>query len=501
LAVATALLCLGVLTAAGAAVYLGARHSLSANLDGALLTIAQTEVASALDGPEGTVHVHEEGPSPLHLPIGSGYEKFAQIEDEEDDVMAATTNLRVGPELSTDPDAKTRARMGEVTFATVRRDGQRYRAVYYPLRDRTGRPLLAIVALPMRPMQDALRLLLGVLALVLTLGSALAAWGASAVARRLTGPLEEIAVAARTVGETNLHARIPDVAADVELRDVAAVLNAMLARLETAFEARQQLIAAQRRFIADASHELRSPLSNLRGTVEVALRRPRSPDDYHETLATAQAEIVRMCRLVEDLLMLSRADAGQFALDEAPCDLARIAQEAVAAHRASAGQAGVRLSAETAARVAVRGDADRLRQVADNLLDNAIRYAPPGSAVSVTARLEGAEARLSVEDRGPGLAAEEQSHVFDRFYRADRSRSRRSGGLGLGLAIAKTIADAHHGHLTVRSAPGQGATFTLTLPALLSLGNDRPDTATPPATRTPERLSARAPDSYGTGAP
>jgi len=251
----------------------------------------------------------------------------------------------------------------------------------------------------------------------------------------------------------------------VELHDVATVLNEMLERLEASFRSQQQVIAAQRRFVADASHELRSPLNNLRGTVEVTLRRPRAPEDYRQALETSRVEIERICRLVEDLLTLSRVDAGQFVIEPAPCDLVRMALDAAAALAARADAAGVRLCVEADAPVVVCGDRDRLRQVLDNLLDNALRHAPAGSAVVITAQRDGAQARLTVRDQGPGLSLEDQPRIFERFYRADRSRSRQSGGLGLGLAIARAIAEAHQGDLSVESHPGQGATFSLRLPA------------------------------------
>jgi signal transduction histidine kinase len=205
----------------------------------------------------------------------------------------------------------------------------------------------------------------------------------------------------------------------------------------------------------------------MRGTVEVALRRPRSVEAYRETLEITEAEIRRMCRLVEELLALSRADAGQFTIERAPCDLAQIAHQAVAAHAAAAGTAGVQLTLDAPVPLMVCGDRDRLRQVIENLLDNALRYALPGSPVTVTAERDGTDARLSVQDHGPGLSLEDQQRVFDRFYRADRSRSRQSGGLGLGLAIARAIVEAHQGDIQVQSEPGQGTTFAFVLPVIL----------------------------------
>ena len=281
----------------------------------------------------------------------------------------------------------------------------------------------------------------------------------------LTLPLREIAQAAHAVEESRLSTRIPAFSPDAEISDVTAVLNEMLARLEAAFAAQRALTESQSRFVADASHELRTPLSNLRGTVEVALRRPRTVQEYRETLGVSLTEVERLSRIVADLLTLSRADAGQFRLTRSACDLSRLAAEAVAACAARAEEAGVTLHLDADAALPVLGDADRLREVADNLLDNALRHAPAGSQVVVTTCQEGASACLTVQDAGKGLAEEEHARIFDRFYRADPSRARQSGGMGLGLAIAKAIAEAHSGRITVQSKQGAGAAFTLRVPA------------------------------------
>ncbi|MFN8644159.1 MAG: HAMP domain-containing sensor histidine kinase [Candidatus Binatia bacterium] len=447
-----------VLAVAGAAIYLGTRYVLRASLDETLLAIARTEVASAVDRPDGQVHVHDERWVPIVLPSGSGYEKYALIKDASRQVLAQTTNVTAGPPLRSEYRRETQALRGKASFGVVHRGDEALRAVYYPLRDTSGGRLAAIVAVPMRPLFEALDLLVGVLAAALLVGGAGAAWGASRLAARLTRPLEAIAAAAEGIGDDTPEGRIPDPSPDTELRALTRVLNATLARLQAALD-------VQRRLVADASHELRTPLTNLRGTVEVALRRPRDAADYRQTLAECHAEIERLCRLVEDLLALSRADAGQLPIHWAPCDLAALAGAAARAHAARAEQAGVTLALDApAAGLPVRGDADRLRGVLDNLLDNALRHAPRGTAVRVTLRRDDGRAVVSVCDRGPGLTPDQQAHVFDRFYRADAARDRHSGGAGLGLAIARVVSEAHGGELTVRSEPGAGATFALRLP-------------------------------------
>jgi len=457
LSVSTVLLCLGVLVLAGVGVYWQAQQAMRANLDASLLSVARFTV-SALKMPDTNVPVGDKTPEVLLLPSQTGYEKFAQIEDSTDRIIARTDNLRPNAPLPAHPERETRARDGHIVYGDLSYRGVPLRAVYYPFRDAENQRILAVIAMSREPNRRALHALTEALGLSLILGAGFAGLGASRLARRLTAPLTAIAGAARSVGGASLGTRIPAVSPDAELREITEVLNEMLARLEAAF-------AAQTRFAADASHELRSPLSNLRGTVEVALRRPRSPGEYRETLTTALAEVERLSRLVGALMTLSRADSGQFALLLAPCDLGQIATQAVAAHAARAAEQSVTLTLDSTGPLPLLGDADRLRQALDNLLDNALRYAPAGSAVTVTATREGDFCTLTVRDSGPGLSEADQTRIFDRFYRADESRARQSGGLGLGLAITKAITVAHGGHVDVQSTPGAGAVFTLALPA------------------------------------
>lgn len=237
----------------------------------------------------------------------------------------------------------------------------------------------------------------------------------------------------------------------------------MLGRLETAFEMRRQMLHNQRRFTADASHELRTPLTNLQGHLEVALRRPRNVDEYRQSLSVALSETKRMARLVSDLLTLSRADAFLLKLKLRQCDLADIAAQSAQAFRHQAERTGADISLEGSNRLLIVADPERLRQVIDNLLDNALRYAPDGSKVILSLSEADGEARLSVTDNGPGLTTEEQSRIFERFYRTDSSRTSESGGTGLGLSIVKAIVEAHGGVIEVRSNPGIQTTFTVIL--------------------------------------
>ena len=447
-------LSIGVLALASAFIYAGIRWALVRNVDEALLALARTEIASAFDEPGGLVHVHDQAPAAIDLGSGLAFEKVTEIVDATGEIVDRTSNLATGPGLETSPSLVARALAGHAVFANERRGSLPYRAIYHPLEGSDGRRYAIVLAVSRRPLELTLDVIAGVLVVALAAAGGLAALAARGAAHRLTRPLDRIAAAARTVGETNLTVRIPDVSADRELRVLVTLLNDMLTRLEGAF-------ATQRRFVADASHELRSPLSNLRGTIEVALRHPRSAADYQETLGVALGEIERLARLVQGLLTLSRADAGRLTLARQPTDLADLAARAIAVHAARAAVHGVRLQLDADAPVPVDADADRLREVVDNLLDNALRVAPAGSMVRLGVRRDDGRCVLEVADAGPGLTDEEQRHVFEPFARGTAAGG---DGAGLGLAIARAIAEAHGGRLAVRSTQGAGAVFRLELP-------------------------------------
>jgi two-component system OmpR family sensor kinase len=450
-----AALSIAVLALASVLVYVGIRRALLRNLDEALLALARTEIASAFDEPGGLVHVHDQAPSAVELGHGLAYEKVAQVMDAKGDLVARTSNLVVGPALTLPRGLVVRALGGEAVFADVPRDDVPYRMLLHPFEDADGASYAMVVAVSRRPLDITLGAVGGVLATALAVAGALAAVTAARVSRRLTRPIERIAVAARAVGETTLAARIPDVSQDRELRELVQLLNEMLGRIDAAF-------ATQRRFVADASHELRSPLSNLRGTVEVALRHPRSATDYRDTLGVALVEIERLGRLVQSLLTLSRAGAGRLLLERRPADLLAVARQAIDAHGARAAERRVELRLDGDGPITVQGDADRLREVVDNLLDNAVRMAPEGSVVRVGVTRSDGRCALEVEDAGPGLDVVEQARVFEPFA---RGRAAAGDGAGLGLAIARAIATSHGGTLGVRSASGAGACFRLELPA------------------------------------
>src|SRR5688500_2683904 len=258
----------------------------------------------------------------------------------------------------------------------------------------------------------------------------------------------------------SLHRRVPTDEADEELGRLADTLNRMISRLETSF-------GALRRFTADASHELKAPLTVLRADVERAMHPGAQGSEAMQALEEALQETARMSDLVDSLLTLARADEGRFDLHREPVDLGSLARDVYETAVILGEDCGLTVSMTVLEEGVVEGDARRLRQLFLNLVTNAIKYTPRGGRVelSLSHRLAD-EIAFVVRDSGIGMSAAELSHVFERFWRADRARSRTSerGGFGLGLAISQWIAQAHGGRITVQSRLGRGSVFTVTLP-------------------------------------
>ena len=278
-------------------------------------------------------------------------------------------------------------------------------------------------------------------------------WFLAAKAMR---PVDQMTQAARAIGRTtDFSRRLPEPAQQDELGRLARTFNDMLDQLAEAY-------GTQKRFLADASHELRTPLTVIRTSVD-SLRRGMDADpvEREETLRAIARESERMGRLVADLLTLARADAGQ-TIEPRRLELDSLVLEVYSQEQTLAN--GVRLQLGEWDQIAVEGDADRLKQVMLNLVDNALRYTPHGGAVTLDLLRRGEEAVFRVRDSGPGIPAEHLPRIFDRFYRVDLPRTRGIGGTGLGLAIAREVAEAHGGRIDVESRVGEGSTFSLVLP-------------------------------------
>jgi len=304
------------------------------------------------------------------------------------------------------------------------------------------------------------RLLLVEVVVTLAVLAAIASLGLWAVRLGLR-PLREIEATAATIAAGDLSRRVERAEPKTEVGRLGLSLNAMLAQIESAFRAREASERKLRQFVADASHELRTPLAAVRAYAELFGRGSATrPADLERSMSGIRRETERMSLLVEDLLLLARLDEGR-PVERKPVDLAQVVREAVDAARVVDGVRPLEVSIEPAT---VIGDRDRLRQVLDNLLSNVRAHTPPGTPVAVSLhRLDG-HVELSVSDSGPGLTEEEAAQVFERFYRVDSSRTRASGGVGLGLAIVAAVARAHGGSARAEPTPGGGATFRIELP-------------------------------------
>jgi heavy metal sensor kinase len=285
----------------------------------------------------------------------------------------------------------------------------------------------------------------------------LSALGSYWLAGRAFAPIRRLIEVARTIKEGDLHQRVPVPQTADEVQALALTFNEMLTSLEATLN-------RQRRFVSDASHELRTPVAVIRSKTDLALQQPGDEREYLAVLREINSESERLGRLIGDLLVLARGDEGKTYLESEPVPLHLVA-EAVAANAESlALERGVHVQTEIEQATTVLGDEARLIQVIMNLLDNAIRYTSAGGCVLVRVTCTRQEACLMVRDTGIGIAPEHLPHIFERFYRVDSARSVNSGNNGLGLAIADWIVRAHHGTLTASSQPGQGSTFLVTLP-------------------------------------
>ncbi|HLW16442.1 MAG TPA: HAMP domain-containing sensor histidine kinase [Actinomycetota bacterium] len=353
----------------------------------------------------------------------------------------------------------------------------RYRVIIFPAQ--LGGPGFTqtagtgIIAISLAEVAATLHKLL-LVELLVTLSVIAAAGGAAWwLIRKGLQPLTEIEGAAADIAAGDLSRRIEMTDENTEVGRLGNALNVMLEKIEQAFAERRASEARLRRFVADASHELRTPLTSIRGYAELFRRGARSrPDDLEKSMQRIEDESARMGVLVDELLLLARLDQGP-KLDREPIDLARVAADAVHDARVVQPDRPIDISADEP--VVVQGDDTRLRQVAANLMSNALEHTPRGTPVHVRVSRDGEQAVLEVADEGPGLDEEHAAKVFDRFFRVDPSRARDNGGAGLGLAIVAAIAGVHGGSVSVDTSPGNGARFTVRLPVSAPTADAEPE--------------------------
>lgn len=321
--------------------------------------------------------------------------------------------------------------------------------------------LRAVVGLDLGPEREEMRHFAWSLAAVgfgVWLLGLLGGWWLSG---RAIQPIAAISRTATRIAEGNLKERISTAGTESELDQLSRVLNRTFERLHSAFE-------RQKQFTADASHELRTPITILLTETQRILKRDRTPEDYRATLQTCQDAADRMRRLVEALLLLARQEADTISVHREPCDLATVLRETIAHFQPLATTRGIHLNADLQP-APCQADSTSLSILAANLVSNAIEHNRPSVNVTVSSGRTAEGATFAVRDDGPGIPEEDLPHIFERFYRADKARSSAPGHSGLGLAIAKTITDNHRGSIEVKSTPGVGTCFTVKLPRHPSL--------------------------------
>lgn len=429
------------------------RTLLYKQLDGTLLHLAEVEAAAGAAQVGSAFQFHEGVLLSSRTGAGAELTRYAQLWTSDGRPVARSANL---PEdLQLPSRGLAAAREGRIGWDSHLWRGEKLRCVIYPLRllgAAHGIHLLEVAA-PLAPLERTLRdfALLGLgLVLAASVAAFLIGWRIAGAALR---PTREITAQAEAIGAGG-HAMAITAHADVdEFARLVQVLNAMLTRLEASN-------TVQRRFTADASHELRGPLTALRGELDLALKRERGPEEYRVVLERCRQEVVRLSRLATDLLTLARNETGLHPQDRFDLDLRELSAEVAERYRALAQDRNVRLTVDGPA-TPIRGDPGMLERVVGNLIDNALKHVPAGGTIDIQVT-NGDPITLTIGDSGAGIATEDQPGLFSRFFHPE-GRSPRGDGTGLGLAIARTAAEAHGGRLEfVGNEPG--AIFRLSLP-------------------------------------
>ncbi len=345
---------------------------------------------------------------------------------------------------------------GNLDFETFEKKILPVRALAMPVRENGNVAYVVRVATPLSLIQAPLRALRIWLIVLLPLTVLLTGIVGAFLAKLTLRPVDAITRMIRQITAENLKLRIPVPETKDEIERLARTFNDMLIRLETAF-------ASQKQFTQDVSHELKTPLTILRGELEITLKRSRSREEYESVLASSLDEVEKIGRIVENLLVLSRFDNRETVLKLATCDLSALIAGVLEDIRVLALRKAITLSFERPGLLMTRIDEGQVRHLLLNILDNAIKYTPEKGNIAVTAVQDETWIRVMVSDTGIGIAPDEIEHIFDRFYRVDKSRS--SSGFGLGLSIARSIAEAHRGAIEVKSQPGKGSSFIISFPA------------------------------------
>jgi heavy metal sensor kinase len=439
--------------------YITLADSLYKGLDNKIKTMADV-IASSMQRPLGGGPNIAEIDRIMSKQLGiRPFGRFIQVLDESGRVGGRSTNLR-NVNLPISVKTLKDAARGKVTFETVKVMGEYpLRVVTLPVKENERMVCTVQVGSSLEGVDEALNQLLIILIIAVPAALLLTSVGGLFLANKALKPVDEITQIAKKIGSGDLSQRIRIRRVNDEIGRLAATFNEMIAKLDESF---QQI----KRFTADASHELKTPLTILKGEVEVALKKERESDEYRQILSSNMEEIDRMSRIVENLLTLSRADMGELKMVREEVDLSHVAREVWEDLKRMAQVKEVQLKFVDDSFTKIEGDPLYLRQLILNLVENGIKYTPSGGDVELRVRggNENKVVTIEVFDTGVGIAQEDLERIFERFFRVDKARSRETGGTGLGLNICRFIVKAHQGQIWVESELGKGSTFTVTLP-------------------------------------
>lgn len=452
-----------ILAAASAAIDAGVRTASFDGLDRQLRTLAATEITSAIDGPTPFPHIHDLPEAALAG--GTFTEKLVQVFDAEGALLIASPGRAQRTRLAT-PAEIGAALAGDAPVTTIEVERVPVRVVVLPTRV-DGRVYAIAVGVVMSEMIASLSRLNWLLAIVWAVSTAVTAGVGFRLASTALRPVRRITERALEIAGTNLGARLEPPSVNDEIGVMTHSLNTLIDRLHGALE-------ANRRFAADAAHELRGPVTAMAGEIEVALRRERSAGEYKETLALVQSRLGSLSSLIGDLMLLVRSQESRTPIEAQDVSLAVLIEAAIGRLGSLAQSRGVAIRVERFEGVVVRGEPGLLGRVFDNILDNAIRYNREhgqvriGAGVTEAAGTDGASAIVTVEvaDTGVGIPEGERERVFNRFHRVDVSRNRHTGGTGLGLAIAREVLALFQGTIRVSRSSPQGTVIEVQIPGV-----------------------------------
>ncbi len=452
--------------------YLTLSRSLYRDVDHKLRSLAEL-IASESTSPLskfGFGNIDQALEASMNLkPIG----KFIQVLDESGRIGRTSENLK-SVQLPISLNALRNGSKGLITYETNRSLGNTpLRIITYPVKENNQVTKMIQVASSLEDVEDALNTLLIILIVTVPSILMIASLGGQFLANKALKPVDRVTQTARMITSKNLNQRIQTLKVKDEISRLIDTFNEMISRLDQSFRQIKQ-------FTTDASHELKTPLTILKGEVEVALRKKRTLDEYEQILESNLEEIDRMSKIVEDLLLLSKADIGEIRLNREDIHLTRFISGLTEQMKILAQPKNIRIEISNHQNeIHVFGDTLRMRELFINLIENGIKYTEAGGSILITLTKEtggsvnpltpkekkaATFAKIIVADTGIGIAKEDQEKIFNRFFRVDKARSREQGGSGLGLSICKWIVEAHQGEITVESEPGKGSSFIVRLP-------------------------------------